>query len=194
MKTLLHVGCGPKTISNLPQYFSKGWAETRFDIDEKVKPDIIGTLTDMAAVEDDSCDAIWSSHNIEHLFAGEAHTACREFLRVLKPGGFIVITCPDLRVAVEFAAKHGIDETLYTSSAGPITPRDIIFGHQAAIKRGNEYMAHKNGFDLQSLNQLLSNAGFPIVYGLRKSRNLWFIAGDFPTHQVAAKHLNAILA
>jgi len=48
----LHVGCGPKTKTSTTRGFnSPDWEEIRFDIDEKVSPDIIGTMTDMSSVE-----------------------------------------------------------------------------------------------------------------------------------------------
>ena len=47
----LHVGCGPKTKTSTTRGFnSPDWEEIRFDIDEKVSPDIIGTMTDMSSV------------------------------------------------------------------------------------------------------------------------------------------------
>jgi len=67
------------------------------DIDPSVAPDIVGTMTDMSAVATASIDAIFSSHNIEHLYPHEVPIALAEFLRVLKDDGFAVVTCPDLR-------------------------------------------------------------------------------------------------
>jgi len=45
-------------------------------------------MLDMPAVADGSVDAIYSSHNIEHLYPDEIPVALKEFLRVLKPEGF----------------------------------------------------------------------------------------------------------
>ncbi|RLA52278.1 MAG: hypothetical protein DRR42_07970 [Gammaproteobacteria bacterium] len=62
MKKVLHVGCGQKSIPQMPVGFQDGaWTEVRFDINESVSPDIIGTITDMVAVEDASVDALFSS-------------------------------------------------------------------------------------------------------------------------------------
>jgi len=47
---------------------TKGWKEIRLDIDPANAPDILGTMLDMPAVADGSVDAIYSSHNIEHLY------------------------------------------------------------------------------------------------------------------------------
>lgn len=40
----------------------------RFDIDESVAPDIIGTMTDMSAVKTGSMDELFASYNMEHLY------------------------------------------------------------------------------------------------------------------------------
>ena len=175
-KTLLHVGCGKKRLTDLPDYFASGWREVRYDIDPSCEPDIQGDITDLAGVKKASADAIWSSHNIEHLFAHEAPKAIAEFRRVLKKKGFLILTCPDLKSACRVAGERGLDATLYTSRMGPITPRDVLFGHQRSIRAGGEYMAHKNGYDLTSLNALLSRGGFRKVYGERIGFELWFIA------------------
>ncbi len=175
-KVLLHVGCGRKRLAQLPDHFASGWSEIRYDIDPGCKPDIIGDITDLSAVADGSVDAIWSAHNIEHLFAHEAPIAVGEFRRVLTRAGFLIITCPDLARVVKAAAAKGLDAVLYTSAMGPITPRDVMFGHQASIRAGGHYMAHRNGYDLQGLNQLLQDAGFAKVYGERRGYELCFMA------------------
>ncbi len=177
-QVLLHVGCGRKRLTELPDHFARGWSEIRYDIDPACKPDIVGDITDLSAIEDGAVDAVWSSHNIEHLFAHEAPTAIAEFRRVLTADGFLILTCPDLASAVKVAAAKGLDATLYVSKMGPITPRDIMFGHQRSIKAGGRYMAHRNGYDLQGLNQLLVDAGFAKVYGERRGFELWFMASN----------------
>ena len=37
-------------------------------MDESVAPEVIGTMTDMSAVETGLMDALLSSHNVEHLY------------------------------------------------------------------------------------------------------------------------------
>ena len=72
MKTFLHVGCVPKHKDQTTRGFnSVDWTELRLDIDQSVQPDIIGTMTDMSAVPSESVDAVFSSHNIEHLYPHE---------------------------------------------------------------------------------------------------------------------------
>ena len=59
MKTLLNVGCGLSNISELKGFNNDNWKEIRFDIDEVVEPDVLGTLTDMSLVTTASIDAIY---------------------------------------------------------------------------------------------------------------------------------------
>src|SRR5208283_3250187 len=78
-KTFLHVGCGAAHKDCTTAAFAgPGWNEIRLDIDPTAEPDVIGSITDMAAVAAESVDAIFSSHNIEHLYAHEVPVALGE--------------------------------------------------------------------------------------------------------------------
>lgn len=180
MKKVLHVGCGQKSIPQMPSGFQDGsWAEVRFDINESVRPDVIGTITDMVAVENASMDALFSSHNIEHVYPHEVVGVLSEFRRVIKQDGFSVVTCPDLQEVCKTVAEGGgaIAKPLYQSPAGPITPLDILYGHIASVRRGEIYMAHKTGFDMHSLAGLFKEAGFASYMGYRNpgAYELWMI-------------------
>ena len=172
MKTFLHVGCGPQYKSQIKGFDNESWKEIRFDIDEKVNPDIVGTLLDMSAVETGSVDAIYSSHNIEHVFPHEVPIVLREFHRVLKDDGMVVLVCPDLQSVCEAVVDDKLLQPLYESPAGPISPIDILYGYRPAIARGNEYMAHKGGFTYSVLNDAFIEAGFKMNYGGRNP-DLW---------------------
>lgn len=164
MPRLLHVGCGPKRKDQTtPGFRDPAWIETRLDIEPSVRPDIVASITDMGAIESGSFDAVFSSHNIEHLFAHEVPRALAEFARVLRPEGFAVITCPDLRPIARLVAEDKLTEPAYISRSGPITPLDMLFGHGASIRTGQVYMAHRCGFTRSSLAKLLHGAGFATV-------------------------------
>lgn len=177
MKTFLHVGCGPKHKDRTTRGFNTNhWKELRFDIDEAVQPDLVGTMTDMSSVASGSVDAVFSSHNIEHLYPHDVPVALAEFLRVLKPDGFAVITCPDLQSVCALIAEDKLTEAAYTSPAGPIAPLDILYGHRPAMARGNLYMAHRCGFTQKVLTGTLQAAGFATVAAKRRGHpyyDLW---------------------
>jgi predicted SAM-dependent methyltransferase len=197
MKTFLHVGCGSKKKSSTTTEFSStGWDEIRLDIDPNAAPDIVGTMTNMEAVGDESVDAIFSSHNIEHLYAHEVPIACSEFLRVLKKDGFLVVTCPDLESVCALIAEDKLTDEAYLSPAGPITPLDILFGHRRSIGEGNHFMAHKCGFTRKVLTGTLITAGFKAVSIRRRKHpayDLWAIASkieisEAECEQIAENH------
>jgi ubiquinone/menaquinone biosynthesis C-methylase UbiE len=179
MKSFLHVGCGPKRKDQTTKGFATDeWNEIRFDIDESVQPDVVGTMTDMSAVADASVDALFSSHNIEHLYPHDVPVALAEFSRVLNADGFVVITCPDLVSVCKLIAEDKLTEAAYVSPAGPIAPLDILYGHRPAMARGNLYMAHRCGFTKKTLTADLQAAGFAVVGVIDRPENfdLWAIA------------------
>jgi predicted SAM-dependent methyltransferase len=139
----------------LKGFSTNNWNELRYDIDEGVNPDLIGSLTDMSSVNSSSVDAIYSSHNIEHVFPHEVSLVFKEFIRVLKPDGFLVLSCPDLQSVCNHVANGNLAGPLYISSAGPISAMDILFGHMKAIENGNVYMSHKCGFTWEIFRLLL---------------------------------------
>jgi hypothetical protein len=179
MPIFLHVGCGPKRqAQTTPGFAGAEWREVRLDIDPAVQPDIIGSMTDMSGVADASMDGLFSSHNIEHLYPFEVPTALGEFLRVLKPEGFAVITCPDLQSVCALVAQDRLLEPAYMSGQGAISPIDILYGHRPALYAGNLYMAHRCGFTLRVLLMVLQECGFTQVHGIVRPRffDLWAIA------------------
>lgn len=179
MKQFLHVGCGAADKSRTtPEFRGAGWAEVRLDINPAAHPDVVGSMTDMAAVASGSMDAVYSSHNIEHLFPHEVPLALAEFRRVLTDEGYAVITCPDLQSTCALIADDRLTEPAYTSPAGPIAPLDILYGHRAQIAAGNVYMAHRCGFTRKVLAATLQAAGFAgvMVVALPQQFALWAVA------------------
>jgi SAM-dependent methyltransferase len=176
-KIMLHVGCGPRASGLLPKQFTTPqWYEVRLDIDPNVDPDIIGTITDMTDVPQRSVDALWSSHNLEHVFAYEVPLALREFYRVLKPGGTAHVQVPDLTVPARAVAHGRLEDVLYMSPAGPITALDMLYGHGAAITRGEHYMAHRTGFTKKTMAAKFTDVGFVNVRVEAKEKALWATA------------------
>ena len=137
-RKVLHVGSGRKSVlDGLGIFFADSWRETRLDIDPSVSPDIVALMTDMLSVESSDFEALYSSHNLEHLFAYELEIALAEFMRILKPGGFALAFVPDLQIAA------------------------------AAIAKGNMFMAHRLGFTRSSLSAAFQRAGFTGISVIR---------------------------
>jgi hypothetical protein len=159
--TVLHVGCGPYDPAALPEFFRNGeWREIRLDIDPEAKPDIVASMTEMGAVADESADALYAAHNLEHLYPHEVPLALAEFKRVLSPEGIALIVLPDLQTIAARVAEGRLDDMAYMSPEGPISPHDMIYGFRPSLARGNLYMAHRTGFTAHTLQTALFAAGF----------------------------------
>ena len=179
VKSFLHLGCGRLTkLNSTPEFKNNHWDETRVDIDEKVNPDIVASMTDMSVIESDKFDAIYSSHNIEHLFAHEVPIALNEMYRVLNDDGYLVITCPDLVSVCSHVAEGNLTEPLYQSGLGPIAAIDILYGLRSDISKGNHYMAHKCAFTGPVMRSTLLGSGFKSceVISRESAYVLWAIA------------------
>lgn len=168
IRRVLNAGCGAYAPDRLHAAFrTLGWSETRLDIDSRAAPDIVGSITDLGKIDDATFDAIWCSHNLEHLHTHDVPKALAEFRRVLKPDGFALITSPDLEAVAELVVNGRIDDVAYQSPAGPITALDMLYGLSASVARGNLFMSHHTGFTADRLGRLMVNSGFAEVLAKR---------------------------
>src|SRR5260370_14657198 len=143
-KTVLNVGCGYPLRQRLHRHFhGSEWREIRLDVDPDVHPDIVCSMTDMSPVAANSVDAIWSSHNLEHLQRHEVPLALAEFIRVLKPHGLLLLTLPDLRQVAQFVAEDRLADQAYMSLSRPITPLDMLFVHTAPLAHRQPIMGQR---------------------------------------------------
>ena len=123
-----------------------------FDIEQRPEVDYIGDASDLSQFEDESIEAIYASHVLEHFYYSlnsELALTLSEWHRVLKKGGRLMISVPDLRALCWLYTRHDID------TANRFQLMRIIFGGQY-----NQYDIHKVGFDFDILCLYLSEAGF----------------------------------
>jgi predicted SAM-dependent methyltransferase len=150
----LHFGSGRKLVS--------GW----------VNVDVIGTTPciDLADGElpwpDQSFDCAVSQHVIEHLeLEGEVLPLLKEVRRVLKPGGEIWLSCPDLEIVcrayLEDKGRRLRDDRL--AHATVPTGLERVPSQQFINKLFNQDGEHKNLFDLEMFQWALSKTGFTDV-------------------------------
>ena len=87
---LLDVGCGRKPYRDT--YFSGAQTYTGVDyLTDRSEPDIVASATDLP-LNDKSFDTVVSTEVLEHV--AEPLRALREMQRVLKPGGYLILTTP----------------------------------------------------------------------------------------------------
>ena len=76
-----------------------GWLNS--DIEPKLKDILYLDATQDFPIEDNSFDYIFSEHMIEHITYNDAKRMISECFRILKPGGVIRISTPDLSFLVD---------------------------------------------------------------------------------------------
>ena len=97
--------------------------------------------------KDNEIDEIFSSHTLEHVAKLQVIPTLKEWFRVLKSGGKLILRVPDLVWCYERWLK-------YQSTGWEM---DIIFGNQ-----GREGEFHKTGFNKAIAEGYLKEAGFII--------------------------------
>jgi len=171
---LLNAGSGAPEHQSIPAYFDS-WRQIRVDVNPATRPDILASIVDLSAITDQTVQAVWSSHCIEHLFAHEVPRALGEFRRVLVDSGFACIVVPDLQAIANWIAADRLHEPIYESAAGPVTAHDMMWGFGPAIAAGDVAMAHRCGFTPTVFLQRLNEAGFGEIV-LRRRSNLELVA------------------
>jgi SAM-dependent methyltransferase len=135
----LHLGCG-----------SNRW-------DGYVNLDLFDPAADIKAdvrelpFTENSFDWIEGHHLIEHLEKEDAGKALAECLRVLRPGGRVFLSCPDLVACTTALANSAGNPDLWQGFA------------RAIYGQAGQGMAHRYGYCRASLEAELSTAGFSDV-------------------------------
>ncbi|MGE0046119.1 MAG: class I SAM-dependent methyltransferase [Hyphomonadaceae bacterium] len=165
MPRVLNVGGGSKRTPLPPHY--AGFEHVLLDIDPRGRPDIVCDARTLARLEAAQFEAVYCSHNLEHYYRHDVPRVLSGFLHVLKDGWFAQIRVPDLAAVMRAMAERELDleDTLYTSPAGPITALDVFYGYGREIEgSGQDFYAHKTGFTAASLRRTLEKAGFSQVH------------------------------
>jgi predicted SAM-dependent methyltransferase len=136
-RTVLHLGAGGKRVPGA----------INCDLFDPAA-DRAWDATSLSEVATASVDVVEHHHLIEHLSPADLDRALKEWARVLKPGGLLVISAPDLERVLEnwlsMSERERWDHGIKT-----------IYGSQE-----HEGMFHKNGFTPHRLAEVLKSAGF----------------------------------
>ncbi len=135
----INLGCGRRKLD--------GWINVDIK-DADVNCDISGALP----FPDNYADEVMAIHLIEHFYPWEAENILTEWRRILKPGGVLVLECPDLMKVLRHAFTTG-------KLDGPMFFWPIYGdpGHK------NPYMMHKWAYSPETLKAGLKQVGFELV-------------------------------
>lgn len=123
-----------------------------FDVEPRPEVDYVGNASDLSQFATGSVDKIYASHVLEHFhhgLDGELFKTLKEWHRVLKPGGHLLVSVPDLKTLCWLYLNPNLVpyERLHLVA--------IIYGAQSNI-----YDVHRVGFDFETLGLYLEEVGF----------------------------------
>lgn len=131
----LHLGCFHKKI----------YGFLNIDIRKEVIPDVIDNCITLEKFENNSVDLILTVHMLEHCTRKEATRALTRWYEILKPGGEIYISVPDLERVFKDYIYYGDLRRL----------QNFLYGSQK-----HPYDQHYTGYDEKTLREDLLQCGF----------------------------------
>lgn len=99
---MLNLGCGGHVAP-------EPWVNVDRSLGNKhfpCHPDVVADVSEGLPFDDDSVDAIYCGHLLEHIDLDRVVPALREMRRVLKPGGRLCVVGPDFDRATKLANKE----------------------------------------------------------------------------------------
>lgn len=106
-------------------------------------PDILGDAAKLDGIKSNSIDYFVYQHCLEHEGCGEGEGLIAEAYRVLKPGGSLLVTVPDMRALASAWLSGRMNTQLYFTNA---------YG----AYMGHDEDRHRWGYDEASLRQFIS--------------------------------------
>lgn len=133
----LNLGAGPKI---LPGYINVDLPNNWSD----VKPDVEADLTKPLPFPDNHADEVMAIHVIEHFNRWDAPIILKDWVRVLKPGGLLILECPCLDKILSNYAHAMIDRQ-------HPDPRLTILGLYGDPAYKNQEMMHRWCYSIAEL-------------------------------------------
>ena len=164
-RRVLNVGGQSHGIQLPPPYST--FEHVLLDLDPTVGADLVLDVRELTSLEPQQFEAVYCSHNLEHVRQHDVPVVLAGFRHVLKPGGLAHIIVPDLQELMLVCVQQGIDldGLLYESPMGPITPLDVLYGHGGMMAQsGQDFYAHRTGFSRRTLANLVEASGFSPMF------------------------------
>ncbi len=162
----LNLGCGDKI---LPGYVNVDVVAARAG----KSPDVMCDLRELTPFASDYADEILSVHVVEHFWRWEVEAVLKEWVRVLKPGGKLILECPNLQAACE-AFLADPERGSLPGKEGQTTMW-VFYGDP---RWKDPLMVHRWGYTPASLGRLLASVGLvdvgqePAQYKMREPRDM----------------------
>ena len=128
---------------------------TRFYPGSAKKTDIIADIRDLRNIKSSIADEILAVHVIEHFYYWEVVPLLRNWQRLMKPGGKIILECPNLL----YACQMIVEDPSMRSQPGKDGQMSMwpLYGDPSWK---DPLMCHKWAYTPESLIAVLQDAGF----------------------------------
>jgi ubiquinone/menaquinone biosynthesis C-methylase UbiE len=168
MKLNLGSGISGLAALDIITHDYSGWKS--IEICESYKADEHYDISTGIREKDNSIEEIWMGDFFEHLLRVKAKFVMGECFRVLKYGGRLRISVPDMAVVMPLWLAHQLQPDLppqFTNGIPMINPMlahqlyTCIWGDQDEKNQKNQIPdSHFNGYTEKSLRQMIRDAGF----------------------------------
>jgi predicted SAM-dependent methyltransferase len=159
----LHLGCGKRYLP--------GWVH--IDLAEYDHIDYRQSIDDLSNFEDNSVDAIYSSHALEYFDLKQGMSTLIEWARVLNHGGTLHVAVPNFNSLIDVYRKTNEIEKIL----GP------LFGRMLGLSSALIY--HRVVYDEQLLHEMLQTAGFTKIEHYNPVHFLKNLDPTFDDHSLA---------
>lgn len=144
MPRRLHLGCGPIKID--------GWCNV--DIQKTPAVDVVDNIISLKKFPNQFADEIYACHVLEHFSHKEVPKVLESWKRVLRPGGRLRVSVPD----IDRIVKVYSDNWNHFQTPGHTPWIGLLYGGQ-----GDPYDFHKTGFNYCWAKFIFEGAGFSNV-------------------------------
>ena len=137
---LFNLGCGTKPFENY----------TGFDLRPRIDNVIYHDVRDFSFLPDGCVEAIVAYDLFEHIKPLEADRVMAEWVRILKPGGQMILKMPDLKFQAVLYLKGEWNAEKFSKQ---------ILGSWD----GHKPIGHKVAYDIDSITRILNRHGMRVV-------------------------------
>ena len=169
----LNLGCGDKI---LPGYINIDTVSSRAG----KQPDVNADIRDLSKIKSFIADEILAVHVIEHFYFWEVIPLLKSWRRLLKPGGKLILECPNLLYACQMIVENPVMRS-QADKAGQMSMWPL-YGDPSWK---DPLMCHKWAYTPESLMAVLDEAGYqqakqePAQFKLREPRDMRITALNF---------------